>query len=1006
MKKLVLFGIFLSFSLWTSAQQLISRGAIFHHLTTLNSLSSNKIVAVLQDRTGFYWVATQDGLNRFDGTNVKIFRKIRGDTCSLSNNHCTDILQDDSGNIWIATLDGLNCYIRKTGKFKRIFLNNPDFDATRINWIRSITEDKAGNIWAAAFGLWRINKESGQVTYIQDDHRGSEKSFLQNPDEVSYDAVLNGIWCNNGDGMVYFDIAKNQFYHRNKNPNHWKILEEQSNFIFNIDPHHVLWFVNGKDHALCFLNLPAGQIQKTGIMIKGGVKELKCDRKGLIWIMRFTRSPILFSPEKNLCDSNFLATVHSQPPLSEVVHSCYNDAGGNYWLCSSEGISIFNSGNPSREYLEFDRIENLQKNTPSEIFTGLSALSENDIWMYDMSGLYHFKREGNVPWKVDAPLFRIGVTGVLGVSDSVIIVATRSAVYRYNTTMKKIEKSFAGDFSYRANMVEDDLHNIWIATWEHGLYKLDSNLKLLHHFTESADHLSYDHLVGVYFDRQTDSVYIGFNEGRGYACVNITNNVIANHKIPLENQNEKNVANTITCFLSDHNSTLWIGTFGGGLFYKNDSASSFQSLLQEDGLKSDFINALVEDDRHNIWVSTSSGINILTNEERVITSAGNEIELPNNDFFQNLRMINGNTIVAFDENKLILYHPSRMLMDEHPGKILISDFSVFGKPVTVEPGNPIQLNYDQNFFSFKFSLLKVDPVQPVLYACKLEGFDKDWVKMDQLHIANYTNVPPGNYVFKVKAAGLNGKWIHVSKDLVLIITPPFWKTGWFILLIGLTVIFSVWSLYRYRVRQLKRVFEVRNKISHDLHDEIGSTLSGVALLSELTHQQLEQHKDEEVKKHLQNITGQAQSMIQKMSDIVWAINPINDSLEKVINKLNNYAVNVCTAAKIQFHLFFDEKVRQQTLNMQTRENIYLFSKEAIHNVIKYSDAKNLYFSLKSDQGRFRLLIFDDGIGFNTLESSNGNGLHNMRARAKSLNAKLNIESEMGHGTIIELLWQS
>lgn len=987
-----------------SAQSLLSPGLVFHHLTKKNGLSSNKIVEVLQDYEGFFWIGTQDGLNRFDGTNIQTFRKDSKDSNSLSNNHCTDILLSRDGNIWVATLNGLNCFDQQTGKFTRYYFNDSSSNPAAINWINSIDEDRIGNIWAVSAGLWKIEPKYRKVSHIGAQKVESKRFLNLNYDRLIYDEQMKGLWCNSGDGLVFFDITKKEFFDRMYNPENWSILNQRGNFIFTIDSNHTLWFVNGTRRNFGSVNLPAGNIQYTGIELYGGVSALATDRRGYLWIMRYTRAPVLYSPEDKDFDSSFLKSVHSQSPLSEIIHNCYQDHDGNYWLGSAEGVSVFIPEKPSMEFLEFERFNNKKNSSPSRRFTGFAIQNENNLWLYNPGGLYHYFRDSNKKWHVASALFQQGATGAICMGDSLLFVTTRSKIFRFNIKNGRIEKSAGGIFISRANMVPDDHQNLWVASWQGGVYKFDANLNLLHHFTSSKDPIGYDHTVGIYFDKKSDSVFVGFNEGYGYACIHAIDHGITNHKIPLLNPGEKNIANTITCFLKDAKGVLWIGTFGGGLLSVTPGAHAYQSIGQEDGLMSNFINAIIEDDQHHIWVSTSSGINVLTGANRIVSSTSHEMDFPDNDFVQNLRTMNDGAFVAFDDQELLIIHPQMLLRKEKPQKILISDFSVFGKSVSLSPDKPVQLDYDHNFFSFKYSLLKDDPLQRVIYAYKLEDFDKNWVRIDNLNVANYTNVPPGNYVFRVKAAGANGQWLHFSKDIHLMISPPFWKTTWFILAMVLTAILLIWSLYRYRVRQLKKVFEVRSKISHDLHDEIGSTLSGVALMSELTHQQLEQHKNEEAKGHLEEITTQAQSMIQKMSDIVWAINPQNDSMQKVINKLNQYATNVCPAAGIAFHLQVDEKMMHGNMNMPARENIYLFSKEAIHNAVKYSGAANIKFFLRHHGAKNKIVISDDGCGFDPDLPASGNGLDNLRSRAKALNGDCRIRSVKGGGTTIELTW--
>lgn len=210
-----------------SAQSLLSPGLVFHHLTKKNGLSSNKIVEVLQDYEGFFWIGTQDGLNRFDGTNIQTFRKDSKDSNSLSNNHCTDILLSRDGNIWVATLNGLNCFDQQTGKFTRYYFNDSSSNPAAINWINSIDEDRIGNIWAVSAGLWKIEPKYRKVSHIGAQKVESKRFLNLNYDRLIYDEQMKGLWCNSGDGLVFFDITKKEFFDRMYNPENWSILNQR-----------------------------------------------------------------------------------------------------------------------------------------------------------------------------------------------------------------------------------------------------------------------------------------------------------------------------------------------------------------------------------------------------------------------------------------------------------------------------------------------------------------------------------------------------------------------------------------------------------------------------------------------------------------------------------------------------------------------------------------------------------------------------------------------------------
>jgi signal transduction histidine kinase len=231
----------------------------------------------------------------------------------------------------------------------------------------------------------------------------------------------------------------------------------------------------------------------------------------------------------------------------------------------------------------------------------------------------------------------------------------------------------------------------------------------------------------------------------------------------------------------------------------------------------------------------------------------------------------------------------------------------------------------------------------------------------------------------------------------LIITPPFWQTWWFRALVVLFAVAMVYALYRYRLQQVLRLQNIRNRIASDLHDDIGSTLNSISVYSEVA-------KSDPEKRNLSltMIGESSRKVIDAMSDIVWTINPDNDNFEKIILRLRSLAYNVLRAKNIEFSFKADDSLTTLKLSLEKRRNFYLIFKEALNNLVKYSNANRVQISLLHHGNNVTLLIRDDGIGFDATRKYNGNGLINIRKRAKEINANLVIESGESIGTSLQL----
>ncbi len=279
-----------------------------------------------------------------------------------------------------------------------------------------------------------------------------------------------------------------------------------------------------------------------------------------------------------------------------------------------------------------------------------------------------------------------------------------------------------------------------------------------------------------------------------------------------------------------------------------------------------------------------------------------------------------------------------------------------------------------------------------------KGGDTVWNKIPGKPELTISDLSPGKYKLLLRASNVFGDYSEEINAFPIVIVPPWWQTGWLKALILAMIGFIFYGLYRYRLQQLKRLQIIRNNIASDLHDDIGSTLNSISIYSEVAKQQA----GKEIPA-LDMIGMNSRKIIESMSDIVWTINPENDSFEKIIVRMRSFAYQILKAKNIEFTFEADEKLNTISLPMQARKNFYLVFKEAINNLVKYSGASRVMISLSGENKNITLRIRDNGKGIQVNPESQGNGLLNMKRRAEEINAVLNIESGNAEGTGIELM---
>jgi signal transduction histidine kinase len=334
------------------------------------------------------------------------------------------------------------------------------------------------------------------------------------------------------------------------------------------------------------------------------------------------------------------------------------------------------------------------------------------------------------------------------------------------------------------------------------------------------------------------------------------------------------------------------------------------------------------------------------------------------------------------------------------------------------------LDYAQNNLAFDFAGLSFRDEDKVSYRYKMEGLDKDWSTPTSRRYVNYSHLSPGSYRLLVMARNDDGIWSTTPATVSFHIDAPFWLQGWFIALCTISAATLVYLLYRYRLNQALKIERIRTKISTDLHDDIGSTLSSISIMSDMIMHSPHESRQQapppaQASSQSQAPPGQAAlpdwqrmageikdnslSLMDKMDDIVWSINPRNDEVENLMARIQRFAAPLFEAKGIDYEIVIENNIRHLKLSMEHRQHLYLIMKEAVNNLVKYSGAANAVIRARSVGGLLKVDISDNGSGFDPASARKGNGIVNMKSRAALMRASLDIDSTQGKGTTVMLM---
>ncbi len=436
----------------------------------------------------------------------------------------------------------------------------------------------------------------------------------------------------------------------------------------------------------------------------------------------------------------------------------------------------------------------------------------------------------------------------------------------------------------------------------------------------------------------------------------------------------------VKVILEDRTGDLWIGTWGNGLLTYDPASEKLESYAHDPAnrksLSRNMIFTVFEDKEGTIWIGS--------------LGAGGGL--------------------------------SKVVRAKSPGDIksgppvAIVGFKKFDVPVsldsTVSEKKAIELSHSENVFSFDFASLSYTNPEKNQYAYKLEGYDKEWVYCGTQRYARYARIKPGKYLFKVKGCNANGTWNGEGASIALIISPPFWQTTWFTVVFWVTIAGSAGGTIRYvqvrklkkRIAQLEReraVERERVRISQNINDEVGAGLTEITILSELLKKKME--NPEGAKAQIDQISDRAAEVIDNIGEIIWAINPKNDSLDNLIPHMRHHAVKYLGLATIGCKFVAPETLPRYNLSAEARHNLFLIVKEALHNVVKHSQASEVELIVSLEDGKAQIQIKDNGKGFLLDERmGSGNGLVNMRKRIEDIGGAFRIESEPALGTTVAL----
>ncbi len=770
----------------------------FNHHTVENGLSQSSVLSITQDKTGFMWFGTKDGLNKFNTQTFEVFKHKENDSTSLSSSqNINALLTDHKGNLWVGTQKGLNLYIPESNSFKHFF-NQPGENPRAGSIIRSLFEDKQGNLWVGMDnGLYRLLK-NGKFQRVEG--KSADGTAFKNQQVKSiYQDHLGLIWIAATEGLTSI-IVKNNGYdfktylHDPKNPN--SIIDNDISSVIE-DNAHNLW-IGTHQSGLEKLDRKTGIFRLVytpdGLSTYGMViRKLALDKAGRLWIGMLS-GIYLFDPLKN----EFILLKHDAEAEMSLnqnsVYDIYQDASGSMWVGTYYGgVNVYHENAiPFRSYKNY-----LNKNSISS--NVISAVVEDDrhnLWIgteaeglnyYDRSAgrFRSFKNEAGNPASLSSNLIKaIAIDRKKNVWVGTYEGGLDLWLPPGNTFKHYFVNSADSNLLISRRIVcllYDGQNRLWVGTRAHGIYLYNAeqdrffsckNLFPSNHKTVKQ--------VRYLFEDSKHTIWAATN--RGTYRLSLLAGKFQKFKVK-DSAAKFNEINVIT---EDKKHNIWLGGYEQGLIKYVPGQHVIKSYTTGDGLPSNVILGILEDAKGALWVSTDNGLSKFESGSFKIYTVKDG--LPGNVFNYNSQLKDSRGEMFFGGyNGLLSFYPEQIKDNIRAPKAVFISLRLFNKPVVVGDGtgllnkniNLVQdltFSHEQNIFNIDFAVLNYIKPEKNKYAYKLEGFEKEWNYVSSPS-ATFTNLPSGNYSLLIKGTNNDGVWSAPAR-LNIYVAPAFWQTWW------------------------------------------------------------------------------------------------------------------------------------------------------------------------------------------------------------------------------------
>lgn len=1010
---ILLLFFFLFQSLLSFSQQ---HNFTFKNININDGLSQNSVIDIVEDPSGFIWFATQDGLNRYDGRNILVF-PIQFDDVTTPDNAQLGKLLINRNKIWM---------IRRGGKIQTLDLFTHKLE--QVNFFGKdkallppasyIHIDKKDQFWIGTIdsGVYHFDVQENLIKFSEDSNLSTR--IINNKVRSIFEDSESNIWILTDAGITRLSSEIPEDH-----------LPSVNSSVLTEAPDRSLWLGTlgsgilikrpGSDRFMPFHGY-GDQTIASGLV----VETIHADSEDRIWVGTYGDGLYIVNTYEEKI--THLLPNRQNPyslPFQDIL-SIKEDQNKGIWIGSDGGgVSYYN-----RQFNNFKTLasHNVETNISIEQIRAIVTDDEGNIWWGTSGqGLTCYDPATGVFKTFHLQPFKQGVSNYdrivslfidqegdlwLGTQGNGLIVMDRKSkqIKKWFTTEAKKEKERIPSNTIWS-MLEGENGRIWAATRNAGLLLIDKENGVVEKHIVPVTAQGEAEGINVQSLIQIDPFTLALGvEGKAVQFLEVPTGRFSSLKNSLSEKMAREEIYVKSLYFRDD--WLWIGTAGKGIIITNIITGKTLFLNEKNWLPNNMIYSILPESQEKVWMSSNKGIFRLSYEQGLDSIKVEQVYpftvadgLQSNEF-------NTGAFHRSDEGKmyfggvsgLTYFNPHNINFKPEDLSVVLTGAMIENKRMegdtVITYKKILRLPYYQNSLSFNFSVLDFVSPENLQFQYRLEGFDKEWVDAGNRNYTAYTNLPPDDYIFKVKVSDkISAEAPYTS--LFVSIASPYWQKWWFILLAISSMMAIIYGLHRYRIYQLIQVQKVKDIISADLHDDLGARLTNIQFLTALSKNKIDPGTPESI--YLEGIDQEVEGSAKALDEIVWNIRMKDESLEEVLAKMRIYAADVLESS-YTYEVNIQDNFAKKRMSMQKRRELFLVFKELLNNIRKHAEATKVKVTIKIEKGMFFLAVEDNGRGFDFRKESQRNGLRNIKQRVKIWNGSIKIKSQKSRGTRISL----